>query len=34
MSVTWDHRVLDGAAGARFLTRVIELIEEPFSLFV
>lgn len=34
LSLTCDHRVLDGAAGARFLTRVIELIEEPFSLFV
>jgi pyruvate dehydrogenase E2 component (dihydrolipoamide acetyltransferase) len=34
VSLTCDHRVLDGAAGARFLTRVIELIEEPFSLFV
>jgi pyruvate dehydrogenase E2 component (dihydrolipoamide acetyltransferase) len=34
LSLTCDHRVLDGAAGARFLTRLVELIEEPFSLFI
>jgi pyruvate dehydrogenase E2 component (dihydrolipoamide acetyltransferase) len=34
LSLTCDHRILDGAAGARFLTRLVELIEEPYSLFV
>jgi len=34
LSLTCDHRVLDGAAGARFLTRLVELIEEPYSFFV
>jgi pyruvate dehydrogenase E2 component (dihydrolipoamide acetyltransferase) len=34
LSLTCDHRVLDGAAGARFLTRLVELIEEPYSFFI
>jgi pyruvate dehydrogenase E2 component (dihydrolipoamide acetyltransferase) len=27
LSLTWDHRVLDGAPAARFLQRVCELLE-------
>lgn len=34
VSLTCDHRVLDGATGARFLTRLVELIEEPFTVFI
>lgn len=34
LSLTCDHRVLDGATGARFLSRIVELIEEPHSLFL
>ncbi len=33
-SLTCDHRVLDGAAGARFLTSLVEMIEEPLTLFL
>lgn len=33
LSLTCDHRVLDGAVGARFLERVIEMIEDPYALF-
>jgi pyruvate dehydrogenase E2 component (dihydrolipoamide acetyltransferase) len=29
LSLTWDHRVLDGAPAARFLKRVAELLESP-----
>ena len=29
LSLTFDHRVLDGAAAARFLDRVCELLERP-----
>jgi len=32
LSLSCDHRVLDGALGAQFLGRVAELIEEPYSL--
>lgn len=34
MTLTCDHRVIDGAGAARFLTRLVELIEEPYSFFV
>lgn len=34
MSLTCDHRVLDGAQGARFLTRMAEMLEEPFTAFM
>jgi len=33
MTLGIDHRALDGVIGARFLTRVKELIENPFVLF-
>ena len=29
LSLTFDHRVVDGAQAARFLRRVAELIEHP-----
>jgi len=32
LSLTIDHRVVDGAPGARFLARVNELIEQPYLL--
>jgi len=30
LSVTYDHRLVDGADGARFLKWIVEAIEEPF----
>lgn len=32
LSLTCDHRVIDGAHGARFLKRVREYIEDPFQM--
>jgi pyruvate dehydrogenase E2 component (dihydrolipoamide acetyltransferase) len=32
LSVSYDHRVIDGARGAQFLERLADLIEEPLSL--
>jgi pyruvate dehydrogenase E2 component (dihydrolipoamide acetyltransferase) len=32
LSLSCDHRVLDGALAAQFLGRVVELIEEPYRL--
>jgi pyruvate dehydrogenase E2 component (dihydrolipoamide acetyltransferase) len=32
LSLSYDHRVIDGAAGARFLRRVCEIIGNPFEL--
>jgi pyruvate dehydrogenase E2 component (dihydrolipoamide acetyltransferase) len=32
LSLSCDHRVLDGALAAQFLGRVVELIEEPYGL--
>lgn len=34
LSLTWDHRVLDGAPAARFLGEVRELLESPYRLLV
>ena len=31
LSLTCDHRVVDGALGARFLTRFVEMLEEPVA---
>lgn len=33
LSLTFDHRVVDGAPAAAFLTEVVGLLEEPASLF-
>lgn len=32
LSLTWDHRALDGAPAARFLASVRDLLEKPFRL--
>ena len=34
LSLTWDHRALDGAPAAQFLATVRELLEAPFRLLV
>lgn len=34
LSLTWDHRVLDGAPAAQFLGAVRDLLESPFRLLV
>ena len=34
LSLTWDHRVLDGAPAARFLKTVCDLLQAPYRLFV
>ena len=32
LSLTIDHRIVDGAPGARFLQRLVELVEQPYLL--
>jgi pyruvate dehydrogenase E2 component (dihydrolipoamide acetyltransferase) len=34
LSLTWDHRALDGAPAARFLGTVRDLLESPYRLLV
>jgi len=34
LSLTWDHRVIDGAPAAEFLATVVELLSEPYRLLV
>jgi pyruvate dehydrogenase E2 component (dihydrolipoamide acetyltransferase) len=34
LSLTWDHRVLDGAPAALFLAAVRDLLEAPYRLLV
>jgi pyruvate dehydrogenase E2 component (dihydrolipoamide acetyltransferase) len=34
LSLTVDHRLVDGAVAARFLARIKELVEAPFGMFV
>ena len=34
LSLTWDHRALDGAPAAQFLASVKELLEAPFRLLI
>lgn len=34
LSLTWDHRVLDGAPAAQFLASVRELLEAPYRLLI
>lgn len=34
VSLTFDHRIVDGAPAAAFLSRVKALIEEPYQLFM
>jgi pyruvate dehydrogenase E2 component (dihydrolipoamide acetyltransferase) len=32
LSLSYDHRVIDGADGARFLKRICEILNDPFDL--
>jgi pyruvate dehydrogenase E2 component (dihydrolipoamide acetyltransferase) len=32
LTLSCDHRVVDGARGAQFLQALVELIEEPLGL--
>lgn len=34
LSLTFDHRIVDGAPAARFLNRIRQLLESPYLLFV
>ena len=34
LSLTWDHRALDGAPAAEFLVEVKNLLEAPYRLLV
>ncbi|MDX1413983.1 MAG: dihydrolipoamide acetyltransferase family protein [Candidatus Promineifilaceae bacterium] len=34
LSLSFDHRIVDGAPAARFLQRIGQLIERPFALFI
>jgi pyruvate dehydrogenase E2 component (dihydrolipoamide acetyltransferase) len=34
LSLTWDHRVLDGAPAAEFLAEVRDLLEAPYRLLI
>ena len=34
LSLTWDHRVLDGAPAAAFLSEVKALLESPYRLLL
>ena len=34
LSLSYDHRVINGADGARFLRRLVELLADPFRLIV
>jgi pyruvate dehydrogenase E2 component (dihydrolipoamide acetyltransferase) len=34
LSLTWDHRAVDGAPAAQFLGTVRDLLESPFRLLV
>ena len=34
LSLTWDHRILDGTPAAQFLAEVRDLLEAPYRLLV
>ena len=34
LSLTYDHRVIDGADGARFTTRLAQLFSDPIRLLM
>ena len=34
LSPTFDHRIVDGAVGARFTARVKELLENPEAMLL
>jgi len=34
LSLSYDHRIIDGADAARFLRWVCEALEQPFKLLI
>ena len=34
LSLTYDHRIIDGADGARFTTRLVQLFSDPIRLLM
>jgi pyruvate dehydrogenase E2 component (dihydrolipoamide acetyltransferase) len=34
LSLSYDHRVIDGAAAARFLRRMADLLEQPMHMLL
>lgn len=34
LSLTFDHRVVDGSESARFLTKIVRYLEDPASIFI
>ncbi|MBJ7367872.1 MAG: 2-oxo acid dehydrogenase subunit E2, partial [Ilumatobacteraceae bacterium] len=32
LSLTWDHRVLDGAPAAQFCQSIVQLLADPVAL--
>ena len=34
LSLTFDHRIVDGAPAARFLQRVVQLLENPAPFLI
>jgi pyruvate dehydrogenase E2 component (dihydrolipoamide acetyltransferase) len=34
LSLSFDHRIIDGAPAARFLQRVKQLVERPMALLI
>jgi pyruvate dehydrogenase E2 component (dihydrolipoamide acetyltransferase) len=34
LSLSFDHRVIDGAPAAEFLAVLLELIEQPYKIFI
>ena len=34
LSLTFDHRIVDGAEAAQFLLRVVDLLENPLKLLI
>jgi pyruvate dehydrogenase E2 component (dihydrolipoamide acetyltransferase) len=34
LSLTWDHRSVDGAPAAEFLASVVEFLSEPYRLLL
>jgi pyruvate dehydrogenase E2 component (dihydrolipoamide acetyltransferase) len=34
LSLSYDHRVIDGADGARFARRIVQMLEDPMVLLL
>ena len=34
LSLTFDHRVVDGAEAAQFLNKIIQYLEDPDQIFI